>query len=106
MCKSYLLLPKKHTRKNLWNMKAQWHQKMCCYVAIASSCNRTPGSYCNSLVAQAKYYCSFQLTHMSREDHAQSIESAMAGTHNFVSMGNLGTFKSVNDSDHDCVVRM
>ena len=32
---------------------------------------------CNSLVAQARYCNSFQLTHMSREDHAQSIESAM-----------------------------
>ena len=42
---------------------------------IDSSGNRTPGSYCNSLVAQAKYYSSFQLTHMY---HAQLIESTMA----------------------------
>ena len=43
--------------------------------------NRTPGSRvaagCNSLVVQAMRCSSFQLTHMSREDHARSIESAM-----------------------------
>ena len=36
--------------------------------------NRTPGSRvasgCKSLVAQARYCSSFQLTHMSRGDHA------------------------------------
>ena len=50
------------------------------WFTIISRGNRTPGSRvatgCNSLDAQRS---SFQLTHMSREDHAQSsIESAMA----------------------------
>ena len=44
--------------------------------------NPTPGSRvatdCNSLVAQARHCSSFQLAHMSREDHAWSIELAMA----------------------------
>ena len=38
--------------------------------------NRTPGSRvatgCNSLDMQPRYCSSFQLTHMTREDHAQS----------------------------------
>ena len=33
---------------------------------------------CHSLVVQARRCSSFQLTHMSCEDHAQSIKSAMA----------------------------
>ena len=64
--------------------------------ATSSRANHTPGSRiatgCNMLVAQARLCSSFRLTHMSREDHAQSIESAMAAkgktrnccsTHNF-----------------------
>ena len=38
--------------------------------------NHTPGSHCNSLVALAKSYSLFQITHISREDYAQSIELA------------------------------
>ena len=42
--------------------------------------NHTPGSHvatgCHSPVVQAMCHSSFQLTHMSRKDHAQSIESA------------------------------
>ena len=56
---------------------------------------------CNSLVAQARYCNSIQLMHMSREDHAPSIdvESAMAAkektrncysTHNFASTVSFG----------------
>ena len=45
--------------------------------------NCTPGSCvatgCNSLVVQVRYCSSFQLTHMSCDDHAWSIKSAMAG---------------------------
>ena len=47
------------------------------------------------LVAQAKYYSPFQLTHMPREDRAQSgqlIESAMAAkgkTRNYYSAHNI-----------------
>ena len=41
--------------------------------------NRTPGSRvatgCKSLVAQARYCSSFQLKHISREDHAPSRSS-------------------------------
>ena len=52
---------------------------------------------------------------MSCEDHARSIESAMAANgktrtyysaNNFASTVSFGMQASVNDSDHDCVVRI
>ena len=43
---------------------------------------KTPGSRvatgCILLVAQARYCSSFQLTHMSREDHGRVVALAMA----------------------------
>ena len=60
-------------------------------------------------VVQAKYYSSFQLTHTSRDDRAQSIKSAMAAkgktinyysTHSFASTVNFGMKATVNDNDH------
>ena len=84
--------------------------------------NRTPGSRvatgCNSLDAQPRYCSSFQLTHMSREDHAQSsiamssqqwrpnVRRAFYSANNFASTVSFGMSASVNDSDRGCVVRI
>ena len=55
----------------LWSDKVQAVVKIFIPVAVLQPLG-------NSLDAQARYCSSFQLTHMSREDHARSIESAMA----------------------------
>ena len=88
-------------------------------ILILSRGNRTPGSRdapgYNSLVVQATRCSSFQLTHMSREDHVRSIDPAMASkgktktyysAHNFASTVSFSMWASVYDSDHGCVVRI
>ena len=69
--------------------------------------NRTPGSHvatgCNWLVViRARYCSSFELTHMSCEDHAQSIESAMAEDKKLLQCSQLrqhGEFRHVSISE-------
>ena len=81
--------------------------------------NRTPGSRVATprlrlAVAQAKYCNSFQLTHMPRGNHAQSIasngdqkEDKTLLQHSQLSQhGEFGMQASVNDSDHGRVVRI
>ena len=65
---------------------------------------------CNSLVAQAKYYSSFQLMHMSCHDEAQSRSQQWRpkGDKRLLQCSQLrlhGAFLHTSVSDYGCVVR-